>query len=104
MADPKNDDRRSSGRVPFDKEVEVVGVGVHRSSDISIGGMYLVTKQGLPTGNPITLRFKLQDGDSLPIQVRARVLYTHKGTGVGLGFIDLNSEDLGRIVKFTEQA
>lgn len=104
MADPKNDERRSSGRVPFDKEVEVVGVGVHRSSDISIGGMYLNTKQGFPMGNPITLRFKLQDADAMPIQIRARVLYTHKGIGVGLGFIDLNSEDLARIVKFIEQA
>ncbi|HTN44406.1 MAG TPA: PilZ domain-containing protein [Nitrospiria bacterium] len=104
MADPKHDERRSSGRVPFDKEVEVVGVGVHRSSDISIGGMYLITKQGFPTGNSITLRFKLRDSDARPIQARARVLYTHKGVGVGLGFIDLNSEDLASIVKFTEQA
>jgi len=103
MADPKNDERRNSGRVPFDKEVEVVGVGMHRSSDISIGGMYLNAKQGFPPGNPITLRFKLQDADAQPIQVRARVLYTHKGVGIGLGFIDLNSDDLARIVKFIEQ-
>jgi c-di-GMP-binding flagellar brake protein YcgR len=103
VANPKNDERRSSGRVPFDKEVEVVGVGKCRSSDISIGGMYLITKQAFPPGNPITLRFKLHEGDAQPIQVRARVLYTHKGIGIGLGFIDLNFDDLARIVKFIEQ-
>jgi len=103
VADSKSDERRSSGRVPFHKEIEVVGTGMYRSSDISIGGMYLIAKQSFPPGIPITLRFKLQDADAKPIQVRARVLYTHKGTGIGLGFIDLNSDDLARIVKFIEQ-
>jgi len=103
MDNPKNDERRRNERVPFHKEVEVVGVGMHRSSEISIGGIYLITKQAFPPGNPITLRFKLHEADAQPIQVRARVLYTHKGIGIGLGFIDLNSDDLARIVKFIEQ-
>lgn len=103
MAETKKDERRRHDRIVFQKEVEVVGVGTFRSADISFGGMYLNTKEALPTGNPITLRFKLYDSDPQPIQVRARVLYNNKGTGAGLGFMDLSSDDLTRIVKFIEQ-
>ncbi|MBI3609824.1 MAG: PilZ domain-containing protein [Nitrospirae bacterium] len=103
MAETGPDERRRNERAPFYKEVEVVGAGMHRCSEISIGGIYLVTKQGFPMGTRITLRFKLYDADERPIQVQARVLYIHEGVGVGLGFVGLNSGDRARIVKFIEQ-
>ena len=49
------------------------------------------------------LRFKLREADEHPIQIQARVLYIHEGVGMGLGFVNLNSDDRARIVKFIEQ-
>jgi len=73
-------------RVPFITEVEVTGVGMRRSSDISIGGMYLETVHQVPDHDQLELRFKLNENDPQPVIVHARVAYHHPGMGVGLTF------------------
>ena len=102
MAEPDQEERRKNKRIHFIKEVEVVGVGIRRCQDLSIGGMYLDTHEHFPAGTQLTLRFKLQDTDPQPIQVQARVLYVHEGVGIGVGFIDLKPEDQAKILKFVE--
>jgi len=102
MKSAGNDERRRNQRVPFHRPIEVIGLGMHRSSELSIAGLYLVTKDGFAREAQLTVQFKLQDNDELPIQVRSRVLYVHEGIGVGLGFIDLAAADRARIVKFIE--
>jgi len=102
MAEPMQEDRRKHKRVHFIKEIEVVGVGIRRCSDLSIGGMYLDTHEHFPTGTQLHLRFKLHDADPHPIEIQARVLYVHEGLGIGLGFIDLRPEDRVKILKFVE--
>jgi hypothetical protein len=88
---------RQSGRAFFCNEVEVVGYGPHRSSDLGVGGMFLETISGYPTGTELQLRFKLKADDPAPIDVRARVLYTANGIGVGVEFLDTTPEDRTRI-------
>jgi PilZ domain len=102
MDEPTQNERRRNRRVHFVKEIEVVGVGTRRSTDLSIGGMYLDTHEHFPQGTYIELRFKLHDTDPQPIQVHARVLYVHEGVGIGLGFINLKPEDGVKIMKFVE--
>jgi Tfp pilus assembly protein PilZ len=102
MAESERPERRKTKRVPFVQEIEVVGVGMPRCSDIGTGGLYLETVQVFPVGTQLALRFKLHDTDEQPIEVQARVLYMHEGIGIGLGFVDLNSGDRARIVKFME--
>jgi len=102
MADAGQDERRKNKRIHFIKEVDVVGVGIRRCMDLSIGGMYLDTHEHFPAGTQLTLRFKLQNTDPQPIQVQARVLYVHEGVGIGVGFIDLKPEDQAKILKFIE--
>ncbi|MBI3595898.1 MAG: PilZ domain-containing protein [Nitrospirae bacterium] len=103
MDETERPERRKDKRGTFIKEVEVIGLGIHRCSDIGTGGLYLETVQLFPVGTQLALRFKLYDGDAQPIEVRTRVIYVHEGVGIGLGFIDLNSDDRARIVKFIEQ-
>ena len=103
MPEDPSSERRKDKRVPFINEVEVVGVGIYRCSDISIGGMYLETIATFPLGTELTLQFKLQPTDSLPIKVQTRVLYEHPGVGVGLVFENLIPEIREYIQKFVDQ-
>ena len=100
MAD---NERRIEKRVPFIKEIEVVGIGTRRCSDLSIGGMYLETVAIFPVGTVLDLRFKLQDESEDSIQVQARVSYVHSGMGLGLRFINLSPTDNEKIQKWIDQ-
>ncbi len=97
------DERRVNKRIRFIKDVEVIGVGVRRCSDLSVGGLYLETVATFSVGNILNLRFKFQDTDEQPIAVKARVLYAHPGVGVGLGFVDLSPESQARLRKYLGQ-
>jgi hypothetical protein len=91
------DDRRHSERALFCNEVEVVGYGPRRSSDLSAGGMFLETIAAFPKDTVLQLKFKLGDDGSEPIAVRAKVLYVANGIGVGVEFMDLSPADRMRI-------
>jgi len=103
MAAGENHIPRQYKRVRYVNEVEVVDVGTHRCSDLSLGGMYLETVQSFPVGSVVTVRFKLRHTDEHAIRVTARVLYIHEGMGVGLTFVDLNPQDREKIEKFIDQ-
>ena len=93
-------DRRKQKRIHFIKEVEVIGVGVRRCSDLSTEGMYLETVHSVPVDTICDLQFKLNDSDPQPIKVQGRVIYVHEGVGMGLNFVDLKPDDLERIKQF----
>ncbi len=94
-----SDDRRHSQRALFCNEVEVVGYGPRRSSDLSAGGMFIETIAAFPKDTVLQLKFKLGENESTPIVVRARVLYVASGIGVGVEFMDLAPDDRVRIEK-----
>jgi len=102
MVDTGQPDRRRQKRIHFIKEVEVVGVGMRRCSDLCVDGMYLETVHSVPVGTIFDLKFKLHDSDEQPIKVQACVHYIHPGVGMGLGFVNLKPEDLERIKQFIE--
>jgi PilZ domain len=94
---------RKSGRAFFCNEVEVVGYGPRRSSDLSVGGMFIESIAGYPLGTVLQLRFKLKEEDPMPIAVQARVLYSANGIGVGLEFLDLAPDDRTRIARLVSE-
>ena len=92
-----SDDRRHSQRALFCNEVEVVGYGPRRSSDLSAGGMFIETIAAFPRDTVLQLKFKLAANEPAPIVVQARVLYVANGIGVGVEFMDLAGDDRVRI-------
>jgi hypothetical protein len=76
-------------RVPFNREVQVSGsVAPIRASDLSLGGMYLETRQALETGEVIDVVFRLRAADPVPLRLRAQVVYLDPGVGLGIDFLD----------------
>jgi hypothetical protein len=102
MSDNPPNEQRTSKRIPFYTEVQVAGVGMRRSLDLSIGGMYLETVATFPVGTLLDLRFKLQGSDQEDIHVQARVLYSHPGIGVGVAFVNLPHQESEKILKWIE--
>lgn len=103
MADLPSDERRTNKRITFINEVEVVGSGTQRCSDLSVGGMYLETVAAYVRGTLLDLQFKLSGSEERLIKVQARVLYQHPGVGVGLGFENLSPGDLEALDQFIRQ-
>ena len=98
----EDSERRSKERITFVTEVEVDGLTVVRSSDLSSGGIYLESLSSFPEGTLLNLRFKLEPTDEQRIQVRGRVLYFHETIGFGLAFENLAAEDKKRIKEYIE--
>src|ERR1700741_5422097 len=97
-------ERRQHKRVPFIQDIKIVGGGTVRSTEISVGGMYLEMIQTYPEGAVLDLQFKLKNTDEKSINVQARLLYKHSHVGIGLTFLNLTPEDRIKIEKFVEQA
>ncbi|GEM_PF-3440074 len=91
------EEQRASKRVPFIRDIEIVGVGWRRTTDLSIGGMYIETVADFQNGTELDLRFRLTDADSEEIRVRARVLYVHPGIGAGISFLNLSPQNQEKI-------
>jgi PilZ domain len=96
-------ERREHRRIPFNREVEVIGIGMFLCSSLSSGGLYLETVNAFPVGTVVDLRFKLRATDEHPLTIQACVIYRHEGVGAGFRFVDLNLEDHEKIVRFIDQ-
>jgi len=66
------------------------------SREISAGGMFIETKDPLPVGSRVTLRFNLSDSGDVMILV-GEVGYHAGNLGMGIRFVEPTPEDLQRI-------
>lgn len=98
MADEDQSDEISPDeRRQFDRSRLIVDVhfdgadstGVAGTKDISLGGLYLSTRSLLPLGVTLTLRIPL-GGEH--VIVKADVVYSNPGHGVGVRFHRLRDE------------
>ena len=103
MAETAPQNRRVYPRVPFIKEIDIIGLGMLRCMDLSVGGMYLETMTSFPEGTKLDLRFKISDADPEFIEVQACVVYKQETVGLGLSFMNLSPENRDRIQKYVEQ-
>ena len=103
MAEIIHHERRQHRRIPFIREVEVIGTGIFSCSNLSSGGLYLETVRTFLVGTVIELRFKLRVTDEHPMTIQACVVFVHEGAGIGFSFINLDLEDHEEIVRFIEQ-
>ena len=98
MADEnQTDDLSPDERRQFDRSRLIVDVhfdgadstGVAGTKDISLGGLYLSTQERIPEGATLTLRIPL-GGEH--VVVKADVVYSNPGHGVGVRFHRLSDE------------
>jgi len=91
-------------RVPFNREIEVVGsLGGNRCSDLSVGGLYLETRSAWRVGDVVQLKVRLRAEDEQMLELTARVAYADPGMGVGLDFIELSRQARHAIRQYVEQ-
>lgn len=86
------DERRQFDRSRLIVDVHFDGAdstGVAGSKDISVGGLYLSTQAQIPEGATLTLRIPL-GGEY--VVVKADVVYSNPGHGVGVRFHRLSDE------------
>lgn len=88
--------KRKYPRKPFVAQVEhEAGTILGVSSDLSVGGMFIRTKEPLPEGSELRLRFYLNGG---PIVIAtAQIRYVIQGMGIGVQFLDLSPADRSRV-------
>ena len=86
------DERRQFNRSRLIVDVHFDGAdstGVAGTTDISVGGLYLSTQVEIPEGATLTLRIPL-GGEH--VVVKADVVYSNPGHGVGVRFHRLSKE------------
>jgi hypothetical protein len=71
--------------------------------DISVGGLFVSTKDPFPMGSDIGVALQLiTGGESLAAQ--GRVVYALKGLGMGIQFADLSDDARVTLEKFVDEA
>jgi type IV pilus assembly protein PilZ len=112
--DPGRDQRRDA-RVPLKARVDFELTSedtflFEYTSNVSRGGIFLSTRNPLPVGAVLTVKFALPEAGSRLIAVRGRVIWINEykpggrnlNPGMGIEFIDLseeNKEAISRLVR-----
>jgi c-di-GMP-binding flagellar brake protein YcgR len=93
-------DRRRHARVPLVTQVyceELMWLAFSR--DISVGGMFVETKQAVAPGTRLTIRFHLEEGDPI-VEAIGIVKYVVPKLGVGVQFFDIEPVDRKRLTAY----
>ena len=98
------DDRRSKPRLSV--HLDAVWHGEERPSaritDLSEGGCYLDTVGEVMVGEIVAFRVLLPDDDWLYLEGEVR--HHHHGMGFGVQFVDLNEEQLEKLLRLLQIA
>jgi c-di-GMP-binding flagellar brake protein YcgR len=88
---------RQFSRAPLAAQVEYAGgTQIGFSRNVSVGGMFIETKEPVATGTHLKMRFNLDD-DGPTIIVGGEVRYAVEKIGMGVRFLDLSVADQKRI-------
>ena len=71
-----------------------------RVRDLSVGGLFIETHKVCPVGATVELHFLVQDGE---IRANATVRYVKAGSGIGLKFETVRSEDQARFATMVKR-
>ncbi len=93
-------EKRRTPRGPLATQVEhAAGSFIGFSKNISGWGMFIETRQTLPQGETLKLRFHLQETDPICF-ASAEVCYEISKMGMGVEFTEISAEDQKRIQDF----
>jgi hypothetical protein len=106
MVDYEEDERRRSERFDINHEFSTLPHGmVIYVSNVSETGVFIQSRQRLPVGTPIDLRFTVLLDDPVIISATGIVVY-HKDEprGLGVEFVDLSPEMALKVADVVSQA
>jgi len=97
IAEDESDERSSDERRQHDRSRLIVDVhfdggdatGIASTRDISVGGLYMSTQTEIPIGEILALRIPVGEEH---VVIKAEVVYSNPGQGVGVRFYDLPDE------------
>jgi len=93
----KMEEKRKDLRAPFVAQVAYQGGSfLGLSKNISAGGIFIETRESVPIGSKLELRFHLDDGDPIVVAL-GEVIYIVNKMGLGVRFVDLSKENEDRI-------
>lgn len=98
----KTGDRKILDRAPLATQIQSEqGLSLAFSRDLSLGGMFIETKDHLPVGSPLVVRFNLNEKDKVVITT-ALVAYHVEKMGMGVLFPELASRHRAAIEEYVE--
>ncbi len=98
----KNGDRGKQRHSPLVTQIQTDQcLSMAFSSDLSLCGMFLETKDPPPVGSPLMVRFNLDDKDGV-VTTPARVAYHVEKTGMGVLFSELSPAHRAAIEEYVE--
>lgn len=71
--------------------------------NVSVGGMFVSTKNPFPQDCDVALSFRLRAADS-PLSCRGKIVYAIPGMGMGIEFAGLSEEARQVLQKFVDEA
>jgi c-di-GMP-binding flagellar brake protein YcgR len=90
-------ENRHYPRGPLATQVEhAAGSFIGFSKDVSAGGMFIETRETLPLGSALKVRFRLGETDPICL-ASAEVRYEIRKVGMGVEFTDISAGDQERI-------
>jgi hypothetical protein len=99
-------EQRTSARVSLFQDILVQGPESSirsQAADISVGGMFIDhTSPPVESKDLVTVRFNLAPDDG-PVFVEAAVNYIQDGIGMGIRFLNLETEDRDRIAAYVDR-
>ncbi len=99
----KTGNRRKTPRVPLATQIHIGdSMAVAISRDLSIGGLFVETKEPCEIGTKLDLRFHLEEHDPI-IMAKGQVRYVVPRLGMGVQFSEISNEDRKRIAAFVAQ-
>ncbi len=96
--------RRKMPRVPLATQIHIQDtMGLAYSRDLSVGGIFIDTKETAKLGTRVDLRFNLND-DGPAVIASGEVRYVVPKMGMGVQFTDVSADDRKRIENFVESS
>jgi len=98
----KTGDRKILDRAPLATQIQSEQcLSLAFSRDLSLCGMFIETKQPLPVGSPLVVRFNLNENDKVVVTA-ARVAYHVEKMGMGVLFSELPPDHRAAIEEYVE--
>lgn len=97
-------DKRQHRRARLVTQITCAALGREElllSRDISVGGMFVTSKDPFPQDSEVAVAFRLHPQDSL-ISCRGKVAYAIAGVGMGVMFSDLEETTHQSLQKFVD--